>query len=69
MCPAVMLADSRTAKVRGRISFLINSIRHIKLARNAGVLAGKFSKKTLLLFIFVQIKTQKKKTVRPVGAE
>lgn len=36
-CPAIILADSRIAKVPGRIMFLIVSIRTIKGIRTGGV--------------------------------
>ena len=39
-CPAIILADSRTAKVPGRMTFLIVSIRTIKGIRGPGVPKG-----------------------------
>jgi len=39
-CPATILAIRRTAKVKGRIMFLIDSIRTIKGIRAPGVLWG-----------------------------
>jgi len=36
-CPAIILADNRTAKVPGRITFLIVSIRTIKGIKTGGV--------------------------------
>lgn len=39
-CPATILAINRTAKVRGRITFLIVSITTIKGMRAPGVLWG-----------------------------
>lgn len=39
-CPAIILADKRTAKVRGRIILLVVSIRTIKGINPGGVLWG-----------------------------
>lgn len=39
-CPATILAISRTARVNGRITFLIVSIRTINGMRGPGVLIG-----------------------------
>jgi len=39
-CPATILAIKRTAKVRGRIIFLTDSIKTIKGIRRVGVLWG-----------------------------
>ena len=39
-CPAIMLALSRILRVRGRIRFLIISIRIIKLIKIVGVPVG-----------------------------
>jgi hypothetical protein len=38
--PAIILADKRTAKVPGRIIFLIDSIKTIKGISRLGVLSG-----------------------------
>jgi len=39
-CPAIILADSRIAKVKGRIIFLVVSINTIKEVKGRGVPKG-----------------------------